>query len=57
MSASRPVVDLRTLGDRNFAVGALLSFILGMGLYGSVYLMPVFLAFVRGHEAVDIGRT
>jgi DHA2 family multidrug resistance protein len=56
LSASRPVVDLRTLGDRNFAIGALLSFILGMGLYGSVYLMPVFLAFVRSHEAVDIGR-
>lgn len=52
----RPLVDLRTLGDRNFAIGSLLSFILGMGLFGSVYLMPVFLAFVRGHEALRIGE-
>lgn len=51
-----PLVDLRTLGDRNFAIGSVLSFILGMGLFGSVYLMPVFLAFVRGHEALRIGE-
>ena len=35
--------------DRNFAIGCLLSFVLGIGLFGSVYLMPVFLAFVREH--------
>ncbi len=51
-----PVVELRTLKDRNFAVGSLLSFTLGLGLFGSVYLMPVFLAFVRGHEALGIGE-
>jgi DHA2 family multidrug resistance protein len=51
-----PIVDLRTLGDRNFAVGGLLSFVLGVGLFGSVYLMPVFLAFVRGHQALRIGE-
>jgi DHA2 family multidrug resistance protein len=32
-----------------------LSFVLGVGLFGSVYLMPVFLAFVRGHNALEIG--
>ncbi len=51
-----PVVELRTLADRNFAAGCLLSFVLGMGLFGSVYLMPVFLAFVRGHSALQIGE-
>lgn len=51
-----PVVELRTLRDRNFAIGALLSFVLGIGLFGSVYLMPVFLAFVRGHHALRIGE-
>lgn len=53
---AQPLVDLRTLGDRNFAIGCLLSFILGIGLFGSVYLMPVFLAFVRGHHALRIGE-
>ncbi|HEY2661403.1 MAG TPA: DHA2 family efflux MFS transporter permease subunit [Caulobacteraceae bacterium] len=56
LRAAHPVVELRTLGSRNFAVGCLLSFVLGMGLFGSVYLMPVFLAFVRGHNALEIGK-
>lgn len=51
----RPVVDLRTLADPTFAVGCLLSFVLGIGLFGSVYMMPVFLAYVRGHGALEIG--
>jgi DHA2 family multidrug resistance protein len=44
-----PAIDFTLLGDRNLAYGCALSFILGAGLFGSVYLMPVFLAFVRGH--------
>jgi DHA2 family multidrug resistance protein len=32
-----------------------LSFCLGVGLFGSVYLMPVFLAYVRHHDAFEIG--
>ena len=51
----RGSVDLSALRDRNFAIGCALSFILGMGLYGSVYLMPVFLAFVREHGPLMIG--
>jgi DHA2 family multidrug resistance protein len=50
-----PLVDLSTLKQRSFAVGCALSFCLGVGLFGSVYLMPVFLAFVRGHDAFEIG--
>jgi DHA2 family multidrug resistance protein len=50
-----PAVDFQLLRDRNLAYGCALSFLLGLGLYGSVYLMPVFLAFVRKHGPVDIG--
>ncbi len=56
LTAAHPIVELRTLGRRDFAVGCGLSFVLGMGLFGSVYLMPVFLAFVRGHNALEIGQ-
>lgn len=52
---AHPVVSLRTFRDRRFAIGCILSFVLGIGLFGSVYLMPVFLAFVRGHNALEIG--
>lgn len=55
MRATHPVVDLSTLKRRSFAIGCALSFCLGVGLFGSVYLMPVFLAFVRGREAFEIG--
>jgi MFS transporter, DHA2 family, multidrug resistance protein len=55
--AREPIVDLRALADRDFALGCALSFILGVGLYGSIYLMPVFLAFVRNHSAFEIGQT
>ena len=55
LSGARPVVDLRNFADRSFAIGCVQSFVLGIGLFGSVYLMPVFLAFVRGHNALEIG--
>ena len=55
LRASHPVVDLGAFADRNFSIGCLLSFVLGIGLFGSVYLMPVFLAFVRNHNALEIG--
>ncbi len=55
LSRAAPVVDLTNFADRNFAVGCVLSFVLGIGLFGSVYLMPVFLAFVRAHDALEIG--
>ncbi|WP_426052060.1 DHA2 family efflux MFS transporter permease subunit [Brevundimonas sp. SL161] len=55
LTAIHPVVELKTLSNRSFAIGCVLSFVLGIGLFGSVYLMPVFLAFVRGHGPLAIG--
>ena len=55
LNAQRPVVNLSTFADRSFTIGCVLSFVLGIGLFGSVYLMPVFLAFVRDHNALEIG--
>jgi DHA2 family multidrug resistance protein len=53
---SEPIVDLRLLADRGFAVSCLYSFVLGMGLYGSVYLLPLFLGLVRDHTPLEIGE-
>ena len=57
LRAAHPIVQLSTFRDSSFAIGCVLSFCLGVGLFGSVYLMPVFLAFVRGHDALEIGST
>ena len=50
------IVDLRIFRDRTFAVTAVYSFVLGMGLYGSVYLLPLFLGLVRDHTPLEIGE-
>jgi DHA2 family multidrug resistance protein len=55
LRVAQPVVELRTLTVRPFAIGCVLSFCLGVGLFGAVYLMPVFLAYVRQHDALQIG--
>jgi MFS transporter, DHA2 family, multidrug resistance protein len=55
LKAAYPVVELSTLRARDFSVGCALSFCLGVGLFGSVYLMPVYLAYVRRHDAFEIG--
>jgi DHA2 family multidrug resistance protein len=51
----RPVVDLRALTNRNFAVGCFLSFITGVGIFSTIYLTPLFLGYVRGFSAWQTG--
>lgn len=50
-----PIVELVLLRQRSFAASCLFSFTLGAGLYGSVYLLPLFLGLVRDHEPLEIG--
>lgn len=57
LGQARPIIDLAAFADRDFSIGCWLSFATGAGLYGSVYLIPVFLAFVHDHSALEIGRT
>ncbi|BAE52803.1 DHA2 family efflux MFS transporter permease subunit [Paramagnetospirillum magneticum] len=57
LTSEHPVVDLRAFSDSNFAVGCLYSFIIGIGLYGSVYVIPLYLGRVRGYSALEIGLT
>jgi DHA2 family multidrug resistance protein len=55
LTFARPVVDLRALGNRNFALGCLLSFITGIGIFSTIYLTPLFLGYVRGFSAWQTG--
>jgi MFS transporter, DHA2 family, multidrug resistance protein len=57
LSYRQPIVDLRTFRDRNFALGTFYTFIIGTGLYGATYIIPLFLAQVRGFSAFQIGTT
>lgn len=51
----KPIVDLKSFADRNFTMGCVFSFTLGVGLYGSVYIMPLMLSRVRGYDSLEIG--
>jgi DHA2 family multidrug resistance protein len=57
LTAKEPIVDIRTFRNRNFAVGCMLSFCVGIGLYGLTYIYPRYLAEVRGYNALMIGET
>jgi DHA2 family multidrug resistance protein len=48
-------VDLRALTNRNFALGCLLSFVTGIGMFTTIYLTPLFLGYVRGYSAWQTG--
>ncbi len=57
LTAEQPIVDLRAFLDRNFALGSMFSFVLGIGLYGLTYLYPVYLGQIRGYNALMVGQT
>ena len=51
----KPVLDLRALRNGNFALGCLLSFVTGIGIFTTIYLTPLFLGYVRGFSAWQTG--
>ncbi len=55
LSCDRPAVDLRILKDVNFASGSLIGGLLGVGLYSSLFLLPMFLQQLLGYPALDSG--
>src|SRR5213592_192972 len=57
LTVEEPIVDITTFVDRNFGIGCLISFCLGIGLYGLTYMYPRYLAEVRGYSALMIGET
>ena len=55
LTYANPVVDLRALANRNFLVGCILSFMTGVGMFATIFLTPLFLGYVRGYSAWQIG--
>ncbi|WP_110670445.1 DHA2 family efflux MFS transporter permease subunit [Salinicola halophilus] len=53
---AHPIVDLRAFRNLNFSVGTGLVFVVGIAMYGLVYLMPLFLGGVRGYSSLQIGE-
>ena len=55
LTAKKPVIDLRVLKDKNLAVGTVFTFILGFGLFGSTFIIPLFTQSILGWAALQSG--
>jgi MFS transporter, DHA2 family, multidrug resistance protein len=55
LTGDKPLLNLRLLFRRNFGFGILANFLLGVALYGSVFILPVYLSLVQGYNAEQIG--
>jgi DHA2 family multidrug resistance protein len=55
LTTRKPLLNLRLLLRRNFGFGVLANFLLGIALYGSVFVLPVYLARVQGYNSEQIG--
>ncbi len=50
-----PIVELRVLKNPNLRVGTVLSFIMGFGLYGSTFIIPLYVQSILGWTAQQAG--
>lgn len=55
-SKPNPLINLRILGNRNFGLSSISSLGMGVGLYGSIYLLPLYLAQIQNYNALQIGE-
>lgn len=55
LRTKEPIVNLRVLGNRNFAVGVVLITAMGVVLYGTIALLPLFLQTLMGYPALQSG--
>jgi DHA2 family multidrug resistance protein len=50
-----PLIELRLLANRNFGISNIVIFLFGMGMFGSTFLMPVYLQNSLGYTAIQAG--
>lgn len=56
LSKPNPLINLGILRNRNFGLSSISSLGLGAGLYGSIYLLPLYLAQIQNYNAMQIGE-
>ena len=55
LTYKNPIVQLRVLKNGNLRIGTILTFILGFGLYGSTFVIPLYTQSILGWTAEDAG--
>jgi MFS transporter, DHA2 family, multidrug resistance protein len=56
LTRKQPFINLRLLKVRNFGLAAIVNVALGIGLYGSVYILPFYLGQIQNYNAMQIGE-
>ena len=54
-TCSNPIVNFKVLRDGNLRIGTILTFVLGFGLYGSTFIIPLYLQSSLGWSAFQSG--
>ena len=49
------MIDLQLFANGRFLAASVVTFIIGAGLYGSTYLLPLFMQTIVGLKATDSG--
>lgn len=57
LNIDHPAVNLKILGNRNLAFTTIFTFIVGLGLFTSVFVFPVLAQRVLGYTAYETGLT
>jgi MFS transporter, DHA2 family, multidrug resistance protein len=55
LTSKRPLLNLRLVLRRNFGFGMIANFLLGVALYGSVFILPEYLDRIQGYNSEQIG--
>lgn len=55
LTYAHPIVNLKVLNDSNLRIGTIMCFILGFGLYGSTFVVPIYTQSVLGWTATETG--
>ncbi len=55
LTYAHPIVNLKVFKDTNLRVGTVMCFILGFGLYGSTFIVPIYTQSILGWSALDAG--
>ena len=56
LTRKQPFINLRLLRDRNFGLASIVNISLGVGLYGSIFLLPLYLVQIQKYNALQIGE-
>jgi DHA2 family multidrug resistance protein len=56
LTTDEPVINFRVLGSRQLTAGVSIAAMLGVALYGSVFVLPIFLQSLHGMTAWQTGK-